>query len=186
MTTIYKYTNRINRKVYVGKTDRALATRHNEHKYTSKIGDTHWANALKKWGIESFDLEVLCEVPTDDGAFVEMLFIESLDSTNKKFGYNSTDGGEGVLGHKHTEETKSQIRKTVSGRRLGHFARQPAFGNKYAAGQAWSDERRHAVSRRFKGQKRSPESIAKAMITRYGPGYVPKYPRKKSSIVCQT
>lgn len=180
MTIIYKYTNRINRKVYVGKTDRLLNERHREHKYTSKVGYTHWANALKKWGIDSFDLEVLCEVPAEDGAFVETLFIVALNSTNKKFGYNGTDGGEGVLGHKHTEETKAQIRASVSGRRLGHFARQPAFGNNYAVGQVWSSDRRQEVSLRFKGRKRSSESIAKMLLTRYGPGYVPKYPRKKS------
>src|SRR5580698_1996600 len=152
MTTIYKYTNRINRKVYVGKTDRALVTRHNEHKYTSKIGDTHWANALKKWGIESFDLETLCEVPTADGAFVEMLFIEVLDSTNKKFGYKSTDGGEGLLGFKHSDETKAGIKKSLTGR-MGWFHYHPIYG------------------------KQDRAITIKILRTKYGPDYIPKGPK---------
>jgi len=150
MTTIYKYTNTINGKVYVGKTDRPLNERHREHKYVSKIGNHHWANAIKKWGLDSFDIEILCEVSSEEGAFVETAFIAALKSTNRYFGYNGTDGGEGVLGYRHSEETKTQIRRSVEGRRLGYFSRHPIFG------------------------KMPADLVLRRLKTRYGANYVPR------------
>ena len=155
MTTIYKYTNRSNGKVYIGKTDRPINERHREHKHISKFGNTHWAHAVKKYGIESFTLEVLCSVPSEDGAFAEIAFIAILKSSDKTYGYNSTDGGEGVVGHKHTIETKNRIRQSVSGRRLGHFSRNPTYGRMNAM------------------------VVQKRLDSRWGPNYIPKYPSRR-------
>jgi group I intron endonuclease len=151
MTIIYKYTNRFNGKVYVGKTNRTLRERRREHIYSAKVGrNVHWGNALLRWGISSFASEILCEVPDELGAFAEILFIVALCSSDKTWGYNSTDGGEGVMGHKHSEETKLKISKALCGRRVGFFANNPIFG------------------------KMSSDVVLKRLKSRYGPDYVPR------------
>jgi len=127
MAVIYKYTNRVNGKVYVGKTSRPLNERYREHKYRAKSGrNLHWANAVSKWGLDAFDFEILCEVSEADSSLAEMLFIAALHSSESCFGYNSTEGGEGISGHRHTEKTKRLISKNNA--RLGLFSRQPRFG----------------------------------------------------------
>ena len=151
MTIIYKYTNRVNGKVYVGKTSRSLRERHREHIYSAKVGrNIHWGNALIKWGMSSFDREVLCEVDDNDAAFVEMIFISALCAVDKRYGYNSTDGGEGVQGWHHTEKIRRKISESAKIRRSGFFVRNPIFG------------------------KMNSEVVLKRMRSRYGEGYVPR------------
>ncbi len=153
MAIIYKYANRVNGKVYVGKTSRSLNERSREHKYRAKSGrGIPWANAISKWGLDNFDREILCEISEVDSSYVEMVFIAALHSSDSAFGYNSTAGGEGMSGYRHTEESKARIRK--NNRRLGLFSRQPRLG------------------------KMPSEAIRKRQIARYGEGYVPKYPRR--------
>ncbi len=151
MTIIYKYTNLINGKVYVGKTARTLAARQAEHVYVAKARlNAHWGNALLKWGISSFAREVLCEVEDEFGAFVEILFIAALRSSDHRYGYNSTDGGEGVSGWHHTQETRKQISESVKKNPKGFFITNPRVG------------------------KLSPEFILARLRARFGPDYVQK------------
>ena len=151
MTIIYKYTNLINGKVYVGKTARTLAARQAEHVYVAKTKlNVHWGNALLKWGISSFVREVICEIEDEFGAFVETLFIAALRSSDHRYGYNSTDGGEGVSGWHHTQETRKQISESVKKNPKGFFIKNRRYG------------------------KRSPEEVLKSLRTRYGSDYVPR------------
>jgi len=151
MTIIYKYTNLINGKVYVGKTTRTLSTRQAEHVYAAKTGlNVHWGNALLKWGISSFNREVLCEVEDEFGAFVEILFIAALQSSDHRYGYNSTDGGEGISGWHHTPEIRKQISESVKRNPKGFFIKHPITG------------------------KMSPELVLKRLRARFGPDYVQK------------
>ena len=118
MTTIYKYTNRINGKVYVGKTDYPLSHRHRQHISKSNRGlDTLFGRAIRKYGIESFALEVLAEVE-ELGSFVEILYISVLRANQPLYGYNITDGGEGTLGHHHSEKSKEAIRRKMVDREV--------------------------------------------------------------------
>ena len=151
MTIIYKYTNTINGKAYVGKTNRTLRTRQIEHLYTAKAGrNIHWGNAILKWGIFSFNREVLCEVEDEFGAFVEMLFIAALRSSDHRYGYNSTDGGEGVSGWHHTDETKRILSEASKRLRTGFFIKNRRYG------------------------KKSPDEVLRGLRTRYGSDYTPR------------
>lgn len=57
---IYRYTNLINGKIYIGRTKSSLACRagHNGKKY---YGCKHFGNAIKKYGWENFKGEILCD-----------------------------------------------------------------------------------------------------------------------------
>jgi hypothetical protein len=71
---------------------------------------------------------------------------------------NVTDGGEGALGRRHTEEAKARISAANSGRRRSpeHVARIVA----YMSGRPKSEEQRAKMSAARKGCKKPPEEIA--------------------------
>lgn len=88
---IYKLTNEINGKIYVGQTTRTLEERFNAHKYcnTSYIG-----KAIHKYGAKNFKKEILAECDTiEELDELEIYFIAKLNSKAPN-GYNLTDGGE--------------------------------------------------------------------------------------------
>lgn len=59
MIGIYKYTNKINKKAYIGLSS-DIDRRQHEHQYfANNIQDTHFHKALHKYGCENFDFEIL-------------------------------------------------------------------------------------------------------------------------------
>lgn len=108
---VYKATNRVNGKSYIGKTVKSLIARKGEHLTESKIHrkNYHFYNAINKHGWDSFDWEVLYNGDDDeDIREQEILFIESYDTFND--GYNMTEGGEGTVGHSQSDEWKDYMR----------------------------------------------------------------------------
>lgn len=92
---IYKYTNNINGKIYVGQTTTALETRHTKH-LTQLEDNTYFHRAIKKYGIDNFSLEVIEDnIPLSELDNREIYWIKTLDSyyTSNK-GYNLTKGGQ--------------------------------------------------------------------------------------------
>ena len=127
---IYKITNKLNGKGYVGKTTRSLEVRFNEH---SKA-DSYIGNAIRKYGEENFLREVIeeCETPEELNE-LEIFWIAHFNCKQPN-GYNQTDGGDGAteqfgeknhfFGKHHTEETKAIIsarQKEVAHRGEDHY-----------------------------------------------------------------
>jgi len=92
MAIIYKTTNLVNGKIYVGKDSS------NNPKY---LGSGRViAFAIKKYGKKNFRKEILeiCDLSKVDER--EIFWINKLDSRNRKIGYNIAEGGQGyVKGH---------------------------------------------------------------------------------------
>ena len=182
MTIIYKYTNRVNGKVYVGKTDFSFRVRHNDHICRARLGRrTPWYSAIRKYGIESFDHEILVEVDSEFGNLVEMIFIAGCKANDRRFGYNSTDGGEGALGNKLSEETIARLRVIQQNRPFKRLSPEhranigkTLIGNGRAAGAVRSQKFRDNLSHIQQGKKMSAEATLKRLISRYGPDYKPK------------
>ena len=89
-------TNKVNGKVYIGKTKRSLNQRIKEHLRDSKrktLQHLYFYRALRKYGIENFDWHIL-DYTNDSLDILEMYYIDYFKSYY--FGYNSTLGGEGV------------------------------------------------------------------------------------------
>ena len=96
MGFIYKITNKINSKVYIGQTCRDLQTRWREHKSKANCEhNNHLYNAMTKYGVENFVIELIEEVQTDFLDEKEIYWIAFYDSNNPKIGYNLTIGGQG-------------------------------------------------------------------------------------------
>lgn len=90
---IYKVTNKINGKVYIGQSV-DIGRRWRQH-MTAK-DDIYFHKAIQKYGVENFEWEVIEQCKKKDLDAREIYWIEYYDSFNK--GYNCTKGGEGNSG----------------------------------------------------------------------------------------
>lgn len=94
MIGVYKFTNNINNKVYVGQSNN-IEKRFKDHKYAHlnpKHNNYHckFYQALRKYGFEHFTFEILEE--TRETLSREVFYIKEYNSYSN--GYNSTYGGE--------------------------------------------------------------------------------------------
>ena len=90
---IYKVTNKINGKVYIGQSV-DIGRRWRQH-MTAK-DDIYFHKAIQKYGVENFEWEVIEQCKKKDLDAREAYWIEYYDSFNK--GYNCTKGGGGCSG----------------------------------------------------------------------------------------
>lgn len=113
---IYKSTNTINNKMYIGQTIQTLKERIYGHKSKLKAGSRLcFHNAIRKYGINNFDWEIIYECNDSNKLDkMEMYYIGYYDTYNN--GYNSTLGGDkGTVGYKHTKESLQKISDAQTG-----------------------------------------------------------------------
>lgn len=99
---IYKTTNNINGKIYIGKSETT-----NEHYLGSGI---YLQRAIKKYGKNNFIREVIEDNINNSNILCEreIYWIKYFNSTNPKIGYNLSIGGDGH-NTKHSDDTKLKI-----------------------------------------------------------------------------
>lgn len=110
---IYKITNIVNGKIYIGCTIHSLKRRFSEHLYRCEKTDinTKLYNSIRKYGIESFKIELIEECDLNVIYETEKKYIELYDTFNN--GLNSTFGGEGCLGYTHSSEIRKKISEII-------------------------------------------------------------------------
>lgn len=97
MSYIYKITNDINGKIYIGQTSTTIEQRFQEHCRDSRKeinSNRPLYSAMRKYGIENFFVEQIEECDITSVGDRERYWIERLGSF--KNGYNATLGGEGT------------------------------------------------------------------------------------------
>ena len=112
---IYKATNTVNGKVYIGQTTRKKwEKRWKEHIKEAKdksYSSTHLQNSIRKYGEKAFSIKKIDTANNQnelDGK--EKDWIKKYNSMNPKKGYNMRDGGEGG---KLRPEVKEKIKKSM-------------------------------------------------------------------------
>src|ERR1700686_1957334 len=112
---VYCFTNKINGKVYIGKT-KDTKKRYNKHKKAP--GDCpYFHKAIKKYGIDNFEFVIIGECLTEDEALkMEIRNIVQYKSNIREYGYNLTNGGDGISGHTHSPETRAKISQALKGK----------------------------------------------------------------------
>lgn len=117
---VYKITNKVTNKIYIGITNQGSGARYRHHWYESRIGEPSPIHrSMAKYGEDNFTLEIIDFADTyDELKEKEKYWIKQYNSTDKSIGYNLTEGGDGTFGRKHSEETKERIRQKALGRKV--------------------------------------------------------------------
>lgn len=117
---VYKITNKLTNKVYIGITNQGSGARYRHHWYESRIGEPSPIHrSMAKYGEENFTLEIIDFADTyDELKEKEKYWIKRYNSTDRSIGYNLTEGGDGTFGRMHSEETKEKIRQKALGRKV--------------------------------------------------------------------
>lgn len=88
---IYKITNKVNGKSYIGQTRYTVEFRWRQHQH--KKDNVYFHNAIKKYGASNFTIETLEECDIEQLNSREIFYIAKYDTFNN--GYNLTIGGDG-------------------------------------------------------------------------------------------
>lgn len=149
---IYKMTNKVNGKVYIGQTTRELDERTKEHiRHNEIIVD----KAIQKYGIENFTVEQIDLAENiDELNQKEMYWIEHYDCITPK-GYNQCYGGNNTCGYHHKEESKQKMSIKKSQNYIGE-------GNPFY-NKTHSEESRKKMSEARKGLKHLTEEQIKRL-----------------------
>lgn len=153
---IYLITNKVNGKIYIGKHS------------TNKLDDGYMGSgviiskAKQKYGIDSFTKEYLSFCDSEETLnFLERFYIKKYKA--KEVGYNLTDGGEGALGLKHSEESKEKNRQARLGKKASEETKKII--------QEHTKKQCEEKGNPFKGKHHSEESKRKLSEAKIGKHY---------------
>lgn len=165
MHYLYKITNTLNNKIYIGQSNKETE-RWRQHKYLSRqlypIQYIH--RAMVKYGVENFKYEVIaCCLSKEYADETEKTLIDQYDSRNKKYGYNISPGGDIVwnsglpkerqpmFGKHHKDESKKKISESNKGKII-----------------IITEEQKRKMSDAHKGKTHSQETIEKISSSNQG------------------
>jgi group I intron endonuclease len=140
---VYKITNQVNGKFYLGITKNAPKIRFRQHinNARARAKYSRLAAAIIKHGKENFSTEVIeIHSSSEDVKLAEIRLIKEMTPH-----YNVTSGGDGSTGHTMSEEQRQK-------------ARERMLGSKINLGNKWSIERKAALSAKLKGKKPPKET----------------------------
>ena len=163
MAIVYKITNIINNKPYIGWTKKPLPVRWDQHKKSAMkhSGNRKFYNAIKKYGIDAWNIEILEE--NLEPIFAKQKEIEYIKFFNSyNIGYNSTFGGDGNNGIVMSEESNKKRSIALKG--------VPKNYNRFH-NKTHTDETKLQISKFHMGMKKpwvkwSKEQIVKRAMTR--------------------
>jgi group I intron endonuclease len=119
MHFMYKITNQLNQKVYIGQTINPKYRWYQHRSYAGKENKNkqYIHRAMAKYGIENFQFEIIasCRTP-EDANETENSLIKQYDSRNKEYGYNLAPGGGVGSGKDHPSYGKKQSLETIAKR----------------------------------------------------------------------
>ncbi len=185
---VYRITNRVNGKVYIGKTVHTLVQRWKWHLADARGNryQTHFYKALRKYGPEAFTIEILYQAKTKfELSRMETFFIVLHQSYRAENGYNGTLGGDGAaVGNKcavgkRTLEQRQRMSEVAKASFL--LGREP--WNKGKTGFNKSSETRTKLAAAGRKRRQSAATKSKLSKQRMGEGN-PMYGRLFSDQHC--
>ena len=204
MGSIYKVTNTVNGKAYIGQTIHDAEKRRIRDHLTGNVSGSRLVKrAIEKYGKDAFTYEILHDGIIPE--FLNALEIEAIAKFNTiaPHGYNLTTGGEGgspseetcrkiseankgenhpMYGKKHSEETCRRMSEAHKGEKNHNYGKSP------------SDETREKMSEAHKGQipwnkgkkgKPHPEETCRKISEANKGENHPMYGKKHSEETCR-
>ena len=140
---------------YIGYTGKTIEQRFSEHLKTTIKGNYKNGYWLKKYkeNIEIFLIEDKIS-SYDEACIKEISYIKLY----RELGYdlnNTTDGGEGCHGLKHSEETKERIKEKIKGRKHSKESKDKMSANHPLKGKNLSEDVKRKISEAQKGKPRA-------------------------------
>ncbi len=202
---VYKITNNVTGKAYIGITTKSVVSRWKAHQSNAFVKNVNYYlyHVMRKYGLEAFSIETLYEASSvKELLAVEKGLIAQYGTYSLANGYNQTLGGEGVFGLKWTPEAIEKMRVRVK-QRLSDPINHPMYGKKH------SEESRKKMARsaktkppvsektRFKlsvagvGRKIPREAVERARAKRLGVKRTPeqieriRLGRKNGKVPCK-
>lgn len=186
---IYKHTNLINGKSYIGLTKQEPERRW-QNGYGYSQTQPYFYNAIQKYGWDNFEHEILEEnLETFEQAAKRetywIAFYHTWVNDPACMGYNLSSGGEGNPGHTVSEETKLKLSKANSGKKHSETTKQKLSskmsgeGNPFF-GKCHTLESRKKISNSRLGKKLSSETKLKISESNKGRPVTPETKLKLS------
>lgn len=170
---VYKYTNSVNQKVYIGQTKCTLEERAQSNGRNYRECRKFY-NAIQKYGWENFVAEILEDGLTlEEANERERFYIQEYNSTDDRYGYNIDIGGRQ---EKMSDETKAIISRNAK-QRYQDPTNNPMYGKTHSEetkalmseckrgalnpmyGKKWTDKQREMCGTRGKKLNISPERL---------------------------
>lgn len=194
MGEIYKITNKIDNKSYIGQTTQGVNRRWSEHKrdYNKNLYGSLLHKAMREYGIENFEVCVLEKVDNSKLNDREQYWIDYYNTFED--GYNQTTGGskgckcskessiqksirsKGMLnpmyGKTHTEEARRKISVAHKGKKIPptqfNYFRDGVEKPNFFAGRKHSEETKQKLREINLGKKHTEKSKMKMSLSRRG------------------
>lgn len=164
---VYKFTNKKNGKVYIGKALN-LRRRYSAHKHNAKKENpsSYFYKSVKKHGLQNFYYSLIEVFPTTAREFNpfllerESFWIKIYDAANDAKGYNACEYSNDLTGCKFSEETCKKMSESRKGEKNPCFGK---FGASHPAyGYVKTEEHRKTISEALKGKPKNRESVEKS------------------------
>jgi group I intron endonuclease len=159
MIGIYKITNTINNKVYIGQS----IDIERRWKKESKLNgiNQHLRSSFQKYGIENFKFEVLVECEDVDLDRLEIYWIDFYNSTDRTCGYNKNSGGSNGIPNEETRKKQSDAHKGKPSYNLGKKASEESKKKMSESHKKMTDETKRKMSESMKGKRLSDDTKRK-------------------------
>ena len=163
---VYMHINKVNGKKYIGITSQPVDKRFREGEGYRK--NIHFYRAIKKYGWSGFEHIIVSDGLCKEAAEkLEIKMISENNTTDLRYGYNITRGGDGLNGYVPTEEDRRRKSIMFSGKK------NPFYGKKHSAETLeklaqFGRQRCSGDGNPFYGKKHSEESKEKMRVYRTG------------------
>lgn len=172
---IYKITNAINGKVYIGLTTEGFDKRYYGRGIIASR-NRHLQNAIKKYGVEAFVVDKEWDIAYNKEELddLEKYWIYLYDARNSKYGYNIQSGGHNGKPSAETKRKTSESmkkwhkeigfteeqRKSISERQQGN--KNSFYGHKHTDEQKnkWSEQRKGTIQNQ-EWKRKNSEGVKK-------------------------
>lgn len=157
---IYKIRRKDTGQMYIGQSIN-IEDRWKQHCYNKK--NSYIDSAIRKYGKEKFDFQIICELEQDDDLLnaMEEYYIWKYNTYKDKNHYNLTPGGDFCPAK--LPEVQAKISKANSGENHPMFGK---FGKEHQCyGHKHTQETRKKMSKAASGRKHKPKTIEKMSKT---------------------